>query len=78
MSENLTYYEPTEEQLEKFHRVNEAPEWIHDAACVNYNDCASCPIAIHQWLISTEIHHCTYGMTEEKFRTIMFDADCSY
>lgn len=78
MSENLNFYEPTEAQLEKFRRINETPEWVHSVICANYNNCAECNAAIHQWLISTTKHTCTYGMDEEKFRLIMMDADCEY
>ena len=78
MSENLTYYEPTEAQLTKFRHIKEAPEWLLNAACVGCNDCSICPMAIHKWLISTEKHICTRGVTEEKFRILMSDADCEY
>ena len=78
MSENLTFYEPTETQLAKFHRINETPEWVHNTICTGCNNCAECNAAIHQWIITTQKHICTYGMTEEKFRIIMADADCEY
>lgn len=78
MSENFYFYEPTKAQIEKFRRINETPEWIHNAICTNCNDCSECNAAIHQWLISTTKNTCTYGMTEEKFRLIMADADCEY
>ena len=76
--ENLTYYEPTEEQLAKFHYLNSMSEVEFGSRCEYWNDCSICPIAIHQWLISTEKHTCTYGITEEKFRILMADADCEY
>lgn len=78
MSENLTLYEPTEEQLEKFYRINKTPEWINHMACVECNDCSKCHAAIHKHLLSTTKHICTYGITEDKFRTMMADADCEY
>ena len=76
--ENLTFHEPTEEQLAKFHRINETPEWMHNIACTNCNNCAECNAAIHQWLLFTEKHACTYGITEDKFRALMTSADCTY
>lgn len=76
--ENLTYYEPTEAQLTKFHQTNEMPEWVWEMICMDYNDCSTCPVAIHQWLLSTEKHTCTRGITEEKFRALMSSADCEY
>ena len=78
INENLIFYEPTEEQLAKFHRINETPEWIHNIACTNCNNCAECRAAIHQYLLSTTIHHCTYDITEDKFRILMSSADCEY
>lgn len=77
-NENLIFYEPTEAQLTKFHRINETPEWIHNSVCVNYNDCSQCHAAIHQQLLSTTTHHCTYGISEEEFRILMSSADCIY
>ncbi len=78
MSENLTFYKPTEEQLAKFRRINRTPEWINDMACIECGDCSKCLAAVHQHLISTTKHTCTYGITEEKFRILMSDADCEY
>jgi len=78
INENLTFYEPTKEQLAKFRRINETPEWMHDAACANCNDCSICHAAIHQYLLSTTKHTCTYGISEEKFRLLMSNADCDY
>jgi len=76
--ENLTFYEPSACQLSKFHHINSWSEEDWELRCISYDDCSICPIAIHQWLLSTVAHHCTYGMNEEKFRLIMMDADCEY
>ena len=78
MSENLRFYEPTEAQLAKFYRINKTPEWVNDMACIECGDCSECHAAIHQHLISTTKHTCTYGISEEKFRLAMSDADCEY
>lgn len=78
MYENLILYEPTETQLAKFHRINETPEWIHNTICANCNDCSECNAAIHKRFLSTTKHICTYGITEDKFRILMADADCEY
>ena len=77
-NENLTFYEPTEEQLAKFRWVNKASDYIHDMMCRHINDCSQCDAAIHQWLISTEKHICTRGISEKRFRTLMSSADCEY
>ena len=77
-NENLTFYEPTEEQLAKFYRINETPEWMYNIACTNCDDCSQCHAAIHKHLLSTTKHTCTYGISEEKFRILMSDADCEY
>lgn len=76
--ENLTFYEPTEEQLYKFNDINQMRADIVDEQCTYYNDCSICPMAIHQYLLSTTKHICTYGISEEKFRVLMSDADCEY
>lgn len=76
--ENLTFYEPTEEQLAKFRQINAMSERHKTLQCVYYDDCSICPFAIHKWLLSTEAHHCTCGISEEEFRTLMSDADCEY
>lgn len=77
-NENLIYYEPTEAQIAKFRRINETPEWMHSIACTNCNNCAECHAAIHQHLLSTTTHRCTYGISEERFRILMSSADCEY
>lgn len=77
-NENLTFYEPDEHQLAKFRCVNEASDYIHDMMCRHTNDCSQCNAAIHQWLLSTEKHVCTRGITEDKFRLLMSSADCEY
>lgn len=74
--ENLIFYEPTEAQLQKFRDINASPNWPEQ--CVYYDDCTVCPMAIHQYLLSTTKHICTYGISEEKFRLLMSDADCEY
>lgn len=78
MQENLTFYEPTEEQLVKFRRINELHRTRFEFLCVCCDDCSICDMAIHQHLLSTTKNTCTYGMTEEKFCIIMSDADCEY
>lgn len=78
MQENLTFYEPTEEQLAKFRRVNSLEETDWALRCVFCNDCSICDMAVHQWLILTEKHTCTRGISEERFRALMSDADCEY
>ena len=77
-NENLTFYEPTESQLTKFRRINETPEWMHNTVCTNCNDCSQCHAAIHQYLLSTTSHRCTYGISEEEFLVLMSSADCEY
>lgn len=78
MSENITYYEPTEHQLAKFHHINSISYEDWQLHCVSCGDCSICHMAIHQYLISTEKHHCTYGISENKFRILMSSADCAY
>lgn len=78
MSENLAFYEPDEAQFAKFHYINSLSDEDWELRCVSYNDCSICPMAIHQWLLSTETHHCTYGISEKEFRALMSSADCSY
>ena len=74
--ENLTFYEPSEAQLDKFHRINSLSDDDWEIRCPN--DCSFCHMAIHQWLLSRETHHCTYGISEKEFRTLMSSADCAY
>ena len=76
--ENLTFYEPDEYQLAKFHRINSLSEDDWELRCVTCNDCSICSMAIHQWLLSTTTHHCTYGISEKEFYTLMSSADCEY
>ena len=77
-NENLTFYEPDEYQLAKFHRINSLSEDDWELRCVSWSDCSICPMAIHQYLLSTTTHHCTYGISEKEFRTLMSSADCEY
>lgn len=76
--ENLTIHEPEWYHLEKFHDINSMPDRIWEQHCVHYDDCSICPMAIHQYLLSTMKHTCTRGISEEKFRALMSDADCEY
>ena len=76
--ENLTFYEPTAEQLSKFAEINAMPHEDWEKRCIYYDDCSICPIAIHQYLLSTTKHRCTYGMSEMEFQLIMSCADCDY
>lgn len=76
--ENLTFYEPDEHQLSRFHRINSLSYEDWQLRCVSCNDCSICHMAIHQYLISTEKHICTYGISEKKFRLLMSSADCAY
>ena len=77
-NENLTFYEPTEAQLDKFHRINALSDKDWELRCVACDNCSICDMAIHQWLFSTVTHHCTRSITEEKFRILMSSADCEY
>ena len=76
--ENLTFYEPDEQQLAKFHEINAMSESAWERRCVYYNNCSICPMAIHQHLLSTTKHRCTHGLSEMEFRLFMSDADCDY
>lgn len=76
--ENFNYFEPTEEQLRKFHEINSKTSKEFDKECSYYNDCSICPFAIHQQLFITTKNTCVYGLTEEKFRIKMMDADCEF
>ena len=78
MDENLIFYEPSERQLDKFHRINSLSEEDWGLRCVSCDDCSICHMAIHQYLLSITKHTCTYGISEEKFRLLMSDADCDY
>ena len=73
--ENLTFHEPTAEQMAKFYEINALTESVWDRRCTAYNNCATCPMAIHQ---STTKHRCTYGLSEMEFRLLMSSADCDY
>lgn len=76
--ENLTFYEPSESQLDKFHRINSLSDKDWELQCVSCDDCSICHMAIHQWLLSREVHRCTRGLSEERFRVLMSSADCAY
>ena len=76
--ENLTMHEPTEQQLAKFNEINALSEASFERRCADYNNCSICPIAIHQYLVSTTKHRCTYGLSEMEFRLLMSSADCDY
>ena len=78
IDENLTFYEPDDAQLAKFRRINALSDEDWELRCIPYNDCSICPMAIHQWLLSTETHHCTYGISEKEFKILMSSADCYY
>ena len=77
-SENLTFYEPSEYQLDKFYRINSLSDEDWELRCVSCDDCSICHMAIHQYLLSTEKHTCTHGISEKEFRILMSSADCSY
>ena len=76
--ENLTFYEPDAHQLAKFYNINSLPDKDWELRCLEYDDCSICPMAIHQYLLSTTKHRCTYGLSEMEFRILMSDADCEY
>ena len=76
--ENLNMHEPTSFQMIKYYEINSMPEEMHEAKCVYYDNCSICPMAIHQFLLSTTKHHCVYGMSEDKFLSVMSDADCAF
>jgi hypothetical protein len=78
MKENFTFYEPDEQQLQKFHKINEWTDDEWERRCVACDDCSICNMAIHQQLYTTTRHTCTYGMSEKEFRVYMADADCYY
>lgn len=78
MNENLTHYEPTEEQYAKFERINNKTEEQQDDYCYFYDDCSICPCAIHQHLYSTVKHTCVQGMTKKQFEIAMDNADCDF
>ena len=44
IDENLTFYEPDEHQLSKFHRINSLSYDDWELRCVSCNDCSICPI----------------------------------
>ena len=66
--ENLIFHKPTEAQWDKFRRINRK----------YYDDCRICPMAIHQFLFSTERHICVLGMSEKEFEIAMSSADISF
>lgn len=76
--ENLTFYEPTEQQLRKFHEINALSESAWEKQCVSCDNCSICHMAIHQYLLSRTKHTCTYGLSEMEFRLMMSSADCDY
>lgn len=76
--ENLKFHEPDEHQLEKFNEVNAMTDSVWERRCAYYNDCSICPMAIHQYLLSTTKHRCTRGLSEMEFRLFMTSADCEY
>ena len=76
--ENLTFYEPTEQQLAKFNEINALSDSTWERRCVDYNNCSICPMAIHQYLLSRTKHTCTHGLSEMEFRLIMSSADCDF
>ena len=76
--ENLFHYQPSDEEYEKFERINSMTDeqWEHE--CTSTNDCSICRMAIHQYLTFTTKHTCVYGMTRERFESAMDNADCSF
>lgn len=77
--ENLDHFEPTEYQYRKFEEINKLSDEEWEERCVMlYDDCSICPMAIHQYLITTDKHTCVYGITKEKFEALLDNADCSF
>ena len=66
---------PTAQQLAKFAEINALSESAFDRRCSSYNNCATCPIALH---ISTNKHRCTYGLGEMELRFLISSSDCDY
>lgn len=66
---------PTEQQLAKFAEINAMSDPAFDRRCASYNNCALCPMAIHQ---SVTKSRCTYGMSEMEFQLLMSSAECDY
>ena len=72
---NQTFYEPTEQQLQKFKEINALSEATFDRRCASYNNCTICPMALH---IGMGHNRCTYGMSEMEFQLLMLHNDCNY
>lgn len=75
--ENLKHSYPSIRQYEKWAKINARTEEEHEKLCVCVNDCSICPMAITQYLITTETHHCVRDMTKEQFELAM-DCDCCF
>lgn len=78
LHENLEFHKPTEAQWDKFHRINSKTKEQQDDECYYFDDCRICPMAIHQFLLSTETHICVLGMSEKEFEIAMSSADISF
>ena len=78
MRENLEHFLPSENQYDKFYRINNDTDRAHELDCYYYNDCSICPRAIHQYLFATEKHTCVRGMTIKQFEIAMDNADCDF
>ena len=76
--ENLTHFEPSEEEYRKFEQINALSEEQWERRCVYCNDCSICDMAIHQHLYSTTKHTCVYGMSKKEFEAHMDNADVSF
>ena len=65
-------------QMRWFNYINAQSEENHDKQCIYYDDCSICPMAIHQFLLTTTKHTCVRDMSEKEFRIRMVDADCCF
>ena len=77
-NENLMHFSPTAEQYEKFKKFNSMTDEEQDKACIHYDDCKICPMAIHQYLLSYTKHTCVLGMTKKQFEIALDNADCDF
>lgn len=68
----------TSSQYEKFNYINSLSDSEWEQKCILCNDCSICDMAIHEFLLSVTRHICVYGMSIERFESIMSDADSSF
>ena len=64
-----------EQYLQKFNEVNDLAEEVFERRCLEYNNCAICPMALH---VGLSHNRCTYGMSEMEFQLIVSHNDCDY